>query len=184
VTRNFKHSPPTINMIIPRKRQRFGKIRAARGFTLIEVIFTILLLGIIGAIGSQMLEGGFSAYFASKDAAEVNGQRRIALERMTRDILRLRSSASTDLTMNPATQLALIDYDGTSISYALSGTTLTRNGTPLADGISGLQFSYLKSDGVTAATQTSDVFFITVEFTASRNAITRLWSTTLHPRNL
>ena len=143
-----------------------------------------MLLGIIGAIGSQMLDGGFSAYFASRDAEEADWQGHIALERMARDILRLRSSAPADLIITSTSQLTLTEYDGTAVSYGLSGNSLMRNGTPLADGVSGLTFGYLQSDGATAATQSTDVYYIAVNFTVTRNAVSRSWSTMLHPRNL
>jgi len=156
----------------------------SRGVSLIEIILTIMLVGVIGALGTQMLEGGFSAYFLSKDVAEMDWQGQIALNRMSRDILRLRSATGADLVITPTDQLTMTDYDGAPVSYTRSGTTLMRNGTPLADGINTLNFSYLKSDGITAATLPAEVYYISVDFTVVRGAVSRPWRTTLQPRNL
>lgn len=159
-------------------------LRAQRGFSLIELVLTIVLLGIVGAVGTQMLDGGVRAYFASADAANLDWQGRIALERMTRDILRIRSATPGDLTISPATQLTMTDYNGNAVNYSLSGATLVRNADPLADGVSGLNFSYLMSDGTSVAIAATDVYYITVAFTVTRNNLSRTMRATLQPRNL
>ncbi|MFQ5487040.1 MAG: hypothetical protein ACE5ET_01160, partial [Gammaproteobacteria bacterium] len=68
--------------------------------------------------------------------------------------------------------------------YALSGATLTRNGQPLADGISTLNFDYLRNDGKTTAATAGEVFYISVSFTISQGGSSRNLRGTVFPRSL
>ena len=60
--------------------------RATQGFTLVELVIGIVLLGVIAALGSVMLREGFNAYFAGRDLTDADWQARVALGRMTREL--------------------------------------------------------------------------------------------------
>jgi MSHA biogenesis protein MshO len=57
-----------------------------KGFTLIELVITIVILGIVGAIAALVLVPAFEAYFASQRRAQMADAADTALRRMTRDI--------------------------------------------------------------------------------------------------
>ncbi len=151
------------------------------GFSLVEMIVVIVLVGMLATIGSQMLGYTLSSFILSKDVLKGDWQARVALERLTRDLRMVRAAAN--LTIVPATAITFSDTDGNNVNYSLSGTQLMRNSQPLADSISGLAFTYLRSDGNTAAASASEVYYITVSFDVSRSTTTTSLRATVHPRN-
>lgn len=144
----------------------------------------IVITGIIGALGSMMLYNGFNAYFFGKNLTEIDWQGRLAMERLSRDLRRVRSATAADLTISPGSQIAFTDVNGTNISYALNGTILERNGQPLADGVSTLGFSYLMNDGKSTAAVVDNVYYITVEMTINNGTANRSFRSTVHPRSI
>lgn len=151
--------------------------------SLVELILVIVLLAIIAGFGSTLLSGGFDAYFSERDTADAVWQGRLALARLDRDLRTVRSPTPSDLTMSPATQISFVNTAGNTVSYALSGTTLTRNGQPLADGISNLNFTYIASDGSTTAASAAAVYYIAASFTVIQNGVSLDRRTLMHPRN-
>jgi prepilin-type N-terminal cleavage/methylation domain-containing protein len=156
----------------------------SRGFTLIELVMSIVVVGVLASMGATMLGSGFRSFFLSREITQNDWQGRLALERMTRDLRAVRTP--TDLTTMTAGQIAFTDSDNDQINYTLNGTTLTRaqnGGTAwvLADNVTavtGLAFSYLKNDGLTTAAAATDVYYITVQLTiSSANASTTYRST-------
>ena len=147
--------------------------RHARGFTLLEVIITLVIAGVLATIGATLMSSGFRSYFLGRELAQ-DGT--LALERMTRDLRTARSAA--DLTTIGASTITFVDVDGNTISYALSAGSVTRSqngGTaqPLAANVSSLAFTYLQNDGQTTAASAATVWYIAAAVTvASQNAST------------
>src|SRR5712691_6885689 len=148
----------------------------ARGFTLIEVIITLVIAGVLATIGATLLSSGFRSYFLGRELAQDAAQGTLALERMTRDLRTARSAA--DLTTIGASTITFVDVDGNTITYALSAGSVTRaqnGGTaqPLAANVSNLAFTYLQNDGQSTAVTPATVWYIGVAVTvASQNAST------------
>jgi MSHA biogenesis protein MshO len=70
-----------------------------KGVTLIELVVTIAILGILGAIAGMILVPAFDAYFASQRRAELVDLADTALRRMTREVrLALPNSPRVDVT--------------------------------------------------------------------------------------
>ena len=59
------------------------------GFTLIEVIVSLMLVGVLAAIGGTMLTEGIKGYVFSKDCAEIAQKAELAFSRLTNEITRL-----------------------------------------------------------------------------------------------
>jgi len=157
--------------------------KGARGVTLVEMILVIVLLAVIASLSSTLLSGGFNAYFTQRDIADAAWQGRLALARLTRDLRTVRSPSATDLTISPANQITFVNTAGATVVYALTGTTLTRNGQPLADGISNLNFTYISNDGKTTAAAASAVYYIAASFTVIQGGGNLNWRTLIHPRS-
>ena len=81
-------------------RARLGQVNRHRGFTLLEVVVTMVILSIVAVLGSKMLGRAYETYDLEKRTTNVDWQGRVGLERMVRELRGIRSSA--DLTL-PAT---------------------------------------------------------------------------------
>ncbi len=158
------------------------------GFSLIEMIMVIVVLGIIAAVAAPILANAFRAYFTGMDIAETDWQARAALERMSRELRTVRAPA--DLIITAAGDLSFTDIDGNVIRYCLGavgtcpGTAgnLMRNSQSLATGVSGLTLSYLTRTGV-ATGVAAQVFYIVTGFTVTQNTVSKVFTATVSPRN-
>ena len=141
------------------------------GYTLVEFVIVIAVLGIIAVTIAPILISGFNAFFTAQSLTTAVAQAQISFAMMQRDIHEIRSPS--DISAANATSLAFILMGNSSttyslssttnalsaITYSLNGTTLLRNGQILATSIGGLSFSYFSSTGaaVTAVTAIRDV---------------------------
>ena len=116
------------------------------GFTLIELIITILISGILAGLLADFFSLGAGTYRLVSDSHGLIQDRRILLEHMGREIRQAGSMSikgSTDLTFTFD-----IDNDGTdeTIRYYLSGSQLHKTvdgtgDTVVLDNISSIMFS-------------------------------------------
>lgn len=122
-----------------------GNAKKQKGFTLIELILVMIIVGIVVAGSSNLLAQGFKSFIATKDIINANRQDIIALESITRDLRMIRSNS--DITTASNTSIAFNDTTGNTINYNLNGATIERNSQPLADGLPDLSFAYYDTNG-------------------------------------
>ena len=128
------------------------------GFTLIELVITMVLMAIVALIVANALSTVIKGTLMTDDRKEAMDQARIAMERMTREIRNLRDS--DDVNTGNATQFCFTDTDGVQINYSYSNPNIKReapsaactpgNGQTLATGITGItpfSFEYIKANG-------------------------------------
>lgn len=160
-------------------------LKQYQGFTLIEIVIVILILGIIIGMSSSLLSQGLASFSAGENIANASWQGQLAIERLSQDIRLIRSN--TDVTTLGANNFAFTDVDGNTISYALSGTSLnlTQNGNAetLADGVQSLAFNYFDKNGAVTATTTL-VRYIQITLNITKNNVNYSITTAIYPRNL
>lgn len=157
-----------------------------RGFTLVELVLTIILVGIIAGMASVFLRQGLNAFVAEDARADITNQGRLAMERMAREIRMARSRTAADLPgcCNAGT-LSFVNLNGIAIAYTTAaGNTITQNGTALAAGDTVvLNFSYFQQNGVTPATLATQVWSIQIDLTVTMSGESQAYRVRVHPRN-
>jgi prepilin-type N-terminal cleavage/methylation domain-containing protein len=108
-----------------------------RGYTLIETIMTMVILGIIALLLYGILDRAFQAWLTGQGQSASRQDARIFLEKFTRDL----RAADQVLTALPAVNVTAFSFtndynnDGSSeaFSYSLSGSEILRtiNGLPV-----------------------------------------------------
>jgi prepilin-type N-terminal cleavage/methylation domain-containing protein len=157
------------------------------GFTLIEVVITLIVMGVLATIGATMMSRGFLSYFVGREIARDDAQGRLALERMARELRAVRGTA--DLVIAVANQITITDFDQNIITYRRNAgaSQLERsqdNGAtfqPIADNVSNLQISYLQNNGTSAAATAATVYYITVQLTVTTANVNMTYRSTFKP---
>ena len=151
-----------------------------KGFTLIELILVIVILGIIAGVSANVMSSSFKSSFDNQNITNADEQGRLSIERMIRDIHAIGSSGS--IITATSTQFSFINTSGQTITYALSGTNLQRNGINLADGISAISFGYYASNG-TVTTTLANIRYINITLTVTQNNVNYKIATTVSTLN-
>jgi prepilin-type N-terminal cleavage/methylation domain-containing protein len=170
-------------------RLSFIKIRCAKrlakGFTLVELVVTIVLVGIIGTFTMFFLYTGLSGYLRAKDTAEGALEAQIALDRISlelRDITDVSAftanskidytsatlAGSREITYNPITRTIALSVDG--------------NPNPLLLDVTSFAMTASYADLNYYSGGTNEVQAINVAFTVGQ--IGRQFSTRIFPRNM
>jgi prepilin-type N-terminal cleavage/methylation domain-containing protein len=165
---------------------RFSILRQF-GFTLVELIVVIVVLGIVASMGAIVIRDGMLGYLRGREMTSADWQGRLALERIARELRDVAPSAGGVDNISAAscgsTGFAFSDIRAAPVSYTLPpGTsTLLRNGQPLADSVSGLRFYCLQSDGKTYTTTPSAVYYVTVSMVIATTNTSATYRTTIKP---
>ena len=142
-----------------------------------EIIVSIVLLGILGVLGSKMIAGSFYTTRFISDEHLVNSMARYAMERMVRDIREISYDTNTKvLGINSKSDASLaftkseINGSLTSMSYSYVSPILTMNapGTAatLANQITDFKLTYVDvNNGVLATGTTTDQNVCSVRIT-------------------
>jgi prepilin-type N-terminal cleavage/methylation domain-containing protein len=126
-------------------------VRGQKGYTLIEIVMVIVILGVIGAFTFQFVAHGVQAFKKSSARKDLYDQGRLALERMVRelrDTKEVTDSSGSSVTFKKAHPSQAAD-NTEEIKFELVGTNLRRvgdpNGTPatavLASNVNSFQVS-------------------------------------------
>lgn len=135
-------------MLLPPRQPSY--LRNAFGFTLVELIFTMMILAVISIVVGRVLFQGYNTMLTSEKISTTGWQGLISLNKITNDIHRIRSTS--DISTISSNQLAFTDVAGNSVTYSLSSGNLLRNGAVLASGVQSLAFTYLNSSGSSTST--------------------------------
>jgi len=102
------------------------------GYTLIEMVIVIVILGIIGAFTFQMVAAGVQAFKKSSARKDLLDQGRLALERMVRELRdgkEITDCSSNSITFKKAHPAQAAD-NIEEVKFELDGTDLKRVGDP------------------------------------------------------
>ena len=169
---------------------------AARGFTLLEMVLVIIILGVLAAFIAPILTAAVESYDHTSRNIELTINMRYAMERMSREIRTTRrdpaNSANYDIpSIASSRKLDVCRADGTRISIekptgvsevrldyttGFSSTCSALPGVPARTLVTGLAadadfaLTYLQNDGTTPATDTANLAFIAITMTLTGTA--------------
>jgi prepilin-type N-terminal cleavage/methylation domain-containing protein len=106
-------------------------LRGQNGYTLIEIVIVIVILGVIGGFTFQMVGAGVQAFKKSSARKDLCDQGRLALERMVRelrDAKEVTASSSDSITFKVAhpSEFSVVE----EIRYQLNGSNVERVADP------------------------------------------------------
>jgi prepilin-type N-terminal cleavage/methylation domain-containing protein len=154
-----------------------------RGFTLIEVIVSLILMGIIATIAGLGIVQITRQYVFAQQAGETAQVAQVAMARMVKELTLIRSGTSAGATS--------INFDtptltGRSISWAGVGSPILVNGQPLIQNIRSFALSYYDTyDGTnTSSYNKTATVMIGINFTVGgADGITSAFSGRILVRN-
>jgi len=156
--------------------------RMYKGFTLIEMIATLIVLGLIASFAVPYLSNGVRAYNNTSAALNTVSQLRYASERMARELREVQRTLAGNFDIStPVTgannNITFRKSDGdqviiTSAAPTLSlayDTLLSGTNFTLSDELTSITFNYYQSNG-TQATGTNNVAYIEFELILNNGA--------------
>ena len=127
-----------------------------KGFTLVELIIVITIIGIIAGTVGFILLSTVDAWMFKFNRADLLSDGRLALNRMVREIRQIKDL--TSVTTATSSQFRFTNTGDVDIIYSLSSTDLNRTADAtanvLAQDVSSLGFAYYDSSGDTISTPT------------------------------
>ena len=159
-------------------RASFGQ----RGFTLIEWVISLIVIGILAMVGLPILSSSTRAYSATQEGLSTLSKLRYATERMAREVREVRRNPSLpteyDIAKMSAATFKFTKTDGVEVTLSAAPPVLTLGySTPavtpapaLTDRVDTQAFKYYKADGVTETTSKSEVAFVEINLALKLNA--------------
>jgi prepilin-type N-terminal cleavage/methylation domain-containing protein len=159
-------------------------IERQSGFSLVELIVVIVVLGIVASMGAMVVRDGMLGYLRGREITSADWQGRLALERITRELRDVASPNYSNITATSCgtSTFTFSDISSTPISYTQNTSTLLRNGQPLADNIAALRF-YCLSSAVQPTATLSAVYYISVSMVVATTNTNATYRDTVKPRN-
>jgi len=116
-------------------------VKKESGFTLIEVIVSLLLVGLLASIAGLSVYKGMEGYLMASENAALTQTSQLVLERLRREILLLNgvtAASGTNLQFSNSLGTRTIDWDGETVK--ISDDTLV-------EGVNSFSLAYFKGDG-------------------------------------
>jgi len=169
-----------------------------KGFTLIEMILSITLLGLVAVTVGMLIYQGTRSYDMLSSQKEIAQQGTLAMERLSRELRLINCTESgnactagaSDILAMTASELRFVNTGLEGRGFRLDGSTLmARDGSgagdpeyALTDKVSALSFEYLQDDGSAASTP-DEVWMINVQMTLVSGAESFPLKASVHPRS-
>ena len=158
------------------------------GFTLIEVVITIVLVTILASTAAVFMLQGVKSYSIEQSRSNVHYQARLAVEQMAREIRLIRSQTAADISIMNPSDISFTDIQNNQVRFQLNAGSIRRspdNGTtwqPLASGVTALNFSYLQQNSTSSISATT-LWFVVIDVTVQKGSETLEMRTRVYPMN-
>lgn len=145
-------------------------MKLQHGYTLLEMVVSLIVLAILGATAGHGLMGGVRSYLGVSENLQTLGKLSYASERMLREIREIRRDPSDTSRFDIATmsdqQFKFTRGTGTEVTLNASPPVLSLayadppGAQVLTDQVSNMRFSYYQQDGVSQAVNAAEVAFV------------------------
>ncbi len=158
------------------------------GFTLIELVVTLILVGIMATVGGFGIVQAIQGYMLTRDNAELSQKAQLAMTRINREIVEMTGFwANADATSLPVTNVqrdVILGLDSGTIRISPRGTALSA-GDILVDNVNSFALAYWQ--GGTAWTNSDDIRLLSsIDVTLTMNRRgggTMVFANRTNPRN-
>lgn len=147
------------------------------GFTLIELIIVITIIGIVAGVIGFVLLGAVDAWTFKFNRTDLLADGRLAMNRMVREIREIKDDDS--VTTASSSEFRFTNAGNVDITYNLSSTDLNRTANSvtniLAENLSNLTFTYYDSyaSGATSITPTvgtdTNIRMVQIDMSLTKN---------------
>ena len=135
-----------------------------RGFTPVELVLSIAILGILGTALGPGIASSVKTYSLTASRRQTTAEARAGMARMVAEIRQIPGSAQ--VISIGATSFQFQFPVGTTITYSLSGSNLLRNADVLVANVSSLAFAYYDESGAVTAVA-ANVRSVQISFTTT-----------------
>ncbi len=146
-------------------------IPKSRGFTLLEMVLAIVVMGVMAAVGGQIIGGGVEVYNATNASLKTLSKARYTAERLAREVREIRYVGNRyDIANMKQNRLTFTKRDGETVTIDSSPPRVTLSyasiaSTPtLTDQVSDFSFTYYKAD-LSSPAKADNVAYIDMQFT-------------------
>ncbi|MBF0096397.1 MAG: prepilin-type N-terminal cleavage/methylation domain-containing protein [Magnetococcales bacterium] len=105
------------------KRLRLLPLRQRGGFTLLEMVLTIIILGLIVGVGTPVLVSGYQSFLLGTSIQRADAVARLAMERISRELRNGLQATVTPLALNSAS-VQFTNSDGDAVTLSFQDNTL------------------------------------------------------------
>jgi prepilin-type N-terminal cleavage/methylation domain-containing protein len=164
-----------------------------KGFTLVEVIVTLVLVGITAALAGMWIVSVVNGYIFTKMNADTVQKAQLAMTRITKELSALKSVTSAGTDNISFSRIGEINISTgvvteTAVTISRSGSQLLINGSPLTDSVNAFTLTYCDDNFVTpgcSGSWTTDkrIIEVTLALTGADNT-TSTFTKRVMPRNI
>ncbi len=133
-------------MVTPRRRGRAG-------YTLIEIMLVVAVLGVIALVGPRLFTGMYQFFNQSLARTDVQRDIRVALDQMNRTIRQASAATVTisqDAGQPPYSKISLTSVSGESVTFKQGGRklfqTVGNQQMTLVDNVQYMAFTFPQTD--------------------------------------